>query len=182
MTLNCLHIFIVTGSFLYWCVMRPASQRFFIHSCIYLRILIISYLATFLGIIAFLCWCAVKQSINQSINQSILVLPPSSPIYFKMDINCTITDQLDYFSDIRNVTDSCNTNTAARAWDQVNGKSHYASLLSLIEHVFCGPAHLLLWGVCSVIEDCFLDHTEQVWAIKHFVTWCWLVDSWETLC
>jgi len=26
--------------------MRPASQRFFIHSCIYLRILIISYLAT----------------------------------------------------------------------------------------------------------------------------------------
>jgi len=29
--------------------MRPASQRFFIHRCIYLRILIISYLATFLG-------------------------------------------------------------------------------------------------------------------------------------
>jgi len=49
MTLNCIYIFIITGSFLYWCVMRPASQRFFIHSCIYLRILIISYLATFLG-------------------------------------------------------------------------------------------------------------------------------------
>jgi len=29
--------------------MRPASQRCFIYSCIYLRILIISYLATFLG-------------------------------------------------------------------------------------------------------------------------------------
>jgi len=56
--------------------MRPASQRFFIHSCIYLRILIISYLATFLGnaaLIAFLCWCAVKQSISQSINQSVVV-------------------------------------------------------------------------------------------------------------
>jgi len=66
MTLNCIHIFIVTGSFLYWCVMRLASQRFFIHICIYLRSLIISYLATFLGLIAFLCWCAVKQSINQS--------------------------------------------------------------------------------------------------------------------
>jgi len=49
MTLNCIDIFIVTGSFLYWCVMRPASQRFFIHSCIYLRILIISYLATSFG-------------------------------------------------------------------------------------------------------------------------------------
>jgi len=32
MTLNCIHIFIVTGSFLYWCVMRLASQSFFIHS------------------------------------------------------------------------------------------------------------------------------------------------------
>jgi len=57
MTLNCIHIFIVTGGFLYWWVMRQASQCFFIHSCIYLWILII-----------FLCWCAVKQSINQSIN------------------------------------------------------------------------------------------------------------------
>jgi len=56
MTLNCIHIFIVTGSFLYW----YAIQRFFIHSCVYLRILIISYLATFLALIAFLCWGAVK--------------------------------------------------------------------------------------------------------------------------
>jgi len=42
MTLNCIHIFIVTGSSLYWCAMRPTNQHFFIHSCIYLRILIIS--------------------------------------------------------------------------------------------------------------------------------------------
>jgi len=61
MTLNCIRIFIVTGSFFYWCVIRPARQRFFI----YLRILIISYLATFFALIDFLCWCAVKQSINQ---------------------------------------------------------------------------------------------------------------------
>jgi len=65
MTLNCIHIFIVTGSFLYWCVMRPASQRFFIHSCIYLRILTISYLATFLGtnsLSVLMCRKAVIQS------------------------------------------------------------------------------------------------------------------------
>jgi len=41
MTLNCIQIFIVTGCFLYWSVMRPASQRFFMHICIYIRILII---------------------------------------------------------------------------------------------------------------------------------------------
>jgi len=69
MTLNCIHIFIVTGSFLYWCGMRLASQRFFIglHSCIFLRILIISYLATFLGtysLSVLMCRKAVDQSIN----------------------------------------------------------------------------------------------------------------------
>jgi len=61
------------GSFLYWCVMRLASQRFFIHSCICLRILIKSYLATFLGtnsLHVLMCRKAVNQSINQSINQS----------------------------------------------------------------------------------------------------------------
>jgi len=45
--------------------MRPASQRFFIHSCIYLRILIISYLATFLGdnsLSVLMCRKAVNQS------------------------------------------------------------------------------------------------------------------------
>jgi len=54
----------VPGSFLCWCVIRPANQPFFIHSCIYVRILIISYLATFLGTKSF--WCAVKQSISHS--------------------------------------------------------------------------------------------------------------------
>jgi len=66
-TLNCIHIFIVTGRFLYWCVMRPASQRFFIRSCIYLRILIIPYLATFLGtssLSVLICRKAVNQSIT----------------------------------------------------------------------------------------------------------------------
>jgi len=47
--------------------MRPASQRSFIHSCIYLRILILSYLATFLGtnsLSVLMCRKAVNQSIN----------------------------------------------------------------------------------------------------------------------
>jgi len=68
MTLNCINIFIATGSFLYWCVTRPASQRFFKHSWIYLRILIISYLATFLvtnSLYVLMCRKAVNQSINQ---------------------------------------------------------------------------------------------------------------------
>jgi len=63
MTLNCIQTFIVTGSFLYWCVMRPASQRFF--SCIHLRISITSCLSTFLGNLI-----AVKQSINKWTNIS----------------------------------------------------------------------------------------------------------------
>jgi len=45
--------------------MRPASQRFFIHSCIYLRILIISYLATFLGtnsLSVLMCRKAINQT------------------------------------------------------------------------------------------------------------------------
>jgi len=65
MTLNCIHIFIVTGSILYRYVMRLASQRFFIHSCIYLRILLVSYLATFLGtnsLSVLMCRIAVNQS------------------------------------------------------------------------------------------------------------------------
>jgi len=65
--LNCIHIFIVTGSFLYWCVLRPASQHFFIHSCIYLQILIICYLATFLGTNS-LSMLMCRKAINQSIS------------------------------------------------------------------------------------------------------------------
>jgi len=47
--------------------MRPANQLFFVHSCIYLRILIISYLATFLGtnsLSVLMCRKAVNQSID----------------------------------------------------------------------------------------------------------------------
>jgi len=65
--------FIVCGSFLYCCVMRPASQRFFIHNYIHLRILFISNLVTFFGtnsLSVLMCRKAVNQSINQSINQS----------------------------------------------------------------------------------------------------------------
>jgi len=43
----------------------PAGQRFFIHSCIYLRIFIISYLATFLGtnsLSVLMCRKAINQS------------------------------------------------------------------------------------------------------------------------
>jgi len=69
--LNCIHIFIITGSFLYWCVMRPASQRFFIHSCIYVRILIISYLATFLGTNS-LSVLMCRKTVNQSTWYSVL--------------------------------------------------------------------------------------------------------------
>jgi len=79
MALNCIHTeccpghdvnFIVAGSFLYSCVIRPASHRFFIHSCIFLRILIITYWATFLGTNSlFVLMC--RKTINQSINQSI---------------------------------------------------------------------------------------------------------------
>jgi len=65
MTLNCIYIFIVTGSF--FVPMCHEAGHLCIHSCICVWILFISYLATcFLALIAFLCWCAVKQSINQS--------------------------------------------------------------------------------------------------------------------
>jgi len=46
--------------------MRPASQRFFMNSCIYLQILIMSYLATFLdtnSLSVLMCRKAVNQSI-----------------------------------------------------------------------------------------------------------------------
>jgi len=84
MTLNCIHVFIVTGSFSYWFVMRPASQRFFIHCCIYLRILIISSLATFLGtnsLSVLMCHKAVNQSINQqslpNVSLRSVLVPPT---------------------------------------------------------------------------------------------------------
>jgi len=77
MTLNCIHMFIVTGSFLYWCVMRPASQRLFIRSCIYLRIVIISCSATFLGTNSlYMLMC--RKAVNQSINHLVLIYFHSS--------------------------------------------------------------------------------------------------------
>jgi len=56
MTLNCIHIFIVTGSF-FVLMCHEAGQSAFLHTQLYLsiRILIISDLATFLGTLAFLC-------------------------------------------------------------------------------------------------------------------------------
>jgi len=63
-TLNCFHIFIVTGSFLYRCVMRPASQLFLL-SCIYLRIFILPYLATCLGTYLCLYVLMCRKAVNQ---------------------------------------------------------------------------------------------------------------------
>jgi len=72
------------------CVMRPASQRFIIHSCIYLRILIITYVATFLALIAFLCWCAVKQSINQSWLKSLFLVASRGLCRTKVQCLCSV--------------------------------------------------------------------------------------------
>jgi len=75
MTSNCIHIFIVTSSFLYWSFLRPAPSVSS-YSCIYLRISIISYSATFLGtdsLSVLMCRKAVTQLINQSIALSVEV-------------------------------------------------------------------------------------------------------------
>jgi len=53
--------------------MRPASQRFFIHSCIYILIMIISYLETFLGtnsLSVLMCCKAVDQSALRALSNS----------------------------------------------------------------------------------------------------------------
>jgi len=79
MTLNCIRIFIVTGSFLYWCFLRPAvsvssyTVVYFYESWSYL------IYQRFLAQIAFMCWCAVKQSINRKVIEKSLV---SLFIYF----------------------------------------------------------------------------------------------------
>jgi len=95
MTLNCIRIFIVAGSFLHWCVMRPASQRFFIHSCIYLQILVISYFATFLGtnnLFGLMCRKAVNQSINIAAKAALL-LPVSNLTVHHSEYNSLIHTQ-----------------------------------------------------------------------------------------
>jgi len=88
MTLNCIHIFIVTGNFLYWCVIRPVSQRFFIHSCIYLRILIISYLATFLG------------TNSVSVRHLQLIIWLLSPTTLKLVVVALVLSRLDYANSV----------------------------------------------------------------------------------
>jgi len=91
MTLNCIHIFIVTGSYLYWCVMRLASQRFFIHSCIYLRIWIISYLVTFLGtysLSVLKCRKAVNQSTVRGGSRGPPILVPPFPFSLSLLYHC----------------------------------------------------------------------------------------------
>jgi len=67
MTLNCIHIFIITGSFFVLMCHEAGQSAFFIYSCIYLQILIISYLATYLGtnsLSVLMCCKAVNQSIS----------------------------------------------------------------------------------------------------------------------
>jgi len=62
--------------------MRLASQRFFIHSCIYLRILIISYLATLLGtnsLSVLMCRKAVNQSTLQLRRDKTTINQPLCP-------------------------------------------------------------------------------------------------------
>jgi len=57
--------------------MRPASQRFFKHRCIYLRIVIISYLATFLctnSLSVLMCRKAVNQTaVFDAVDHNILL-------------------------------------------------------------------------------------------------------------
>jgi len=62
------HCHSVTGNFLYWCVMRPTSQRFSIYRCIYTRIFFSNVSCTN-SLSVLMCRKAVNQSINQSINQ-----------------------------------------------------------------------------------------------------------------
>jgi len=89
MTLNCIHIFIVTGSFLYCCVMRPASQRFFIHSCIYILILIISYLATFHGTNS-LSVLMCRKAVNQFKQSRQATSTPRQDVWWQL-VLCTCT-------------------------------------------------------------------------------------------
>jgi len=58
--------------------MRPASQRFFIHSCCYLRILIISELAMFLGTNS-LSVLMCRKAVNQKLRLHSLLLAVGSP-------------------------------------------------------------------------------------------------------
>jgi len=99
MTLNCIHIFIVTGSFLYWCVIKVVSLRFFIQSRIYLRIFSISYLATFLGTSQSVLMC--RKAVNQSMSHALSLSTPTISQYHKIttstpyiQISCTYINMI----------------------------------------------------------------------------------------
>jgi len=79
MTLNCIHIFIVTGS-LFVLMCREASQSAFLYKHIYLRILIISYLATFLGTNS-LSMLMRRKAVNQSINLAMWPTYKTNSVY-----------------------------------------------------------------------------------------------------
>jgi len=115
---------IVTGSFLYWFVMRLASQRFFIHSCIYLRILIISYLATFLftNSLSVLMW-------RKAVNQSTLVF---------LDTNYRALIWSECCCDIIRDIIWNNTNTLVKAFTMY--------VRPLLEYASC------LWAPCSIVN------------------------------
>jgi len=73
-----------------------ASQRFFIHSCIYLRILIISYLATFLSpnsLSVLMCRKAVNQSIITPLTKKPGLVTTDARSY-RLTLNLSVASQL----------------------------------------------------------------------------------------
>jgi len=86
-----------------------SNQRFFIHSCIYLRILIISCLATFIGTNNLSVLIAdVPKTVNQSINYSSLLfwgLQPQKPPKFQPHKgNLSKTELLNNFLLVQNTS------------------------------------------------------------------------------
>jgi len=74
--------------------MKPGSQRFFVHSCIYLRILIISYLATFLGTNSFsVLMC--RKAVNQSIKAIIQTRSACTEVLVCLQLTAIFHTQLD---------------------------------------------------------------------------------------
>jgi len=68
--------------------MSPASQRFFIHNCIYLRILIISNLVKFLGtnsLSVLMCCKAVNQTIIK--HDTVTVCMNKSMLQFVINVD-----------------------------------------------------------------------------------------------
>jgi len=177
MTLNCIHIFIVTGSFLYWCVMRLASQRFFIHSCIYLRILIISYLATFLGTNS-LSVLMCRKAVNQSIKH---ILPRSSCpfIYFcaghkhistnRHPFMLASTFQVAKWSQMFMSHHICNTyNTHLLEWNLLQWNIKLSSLFNIYVH--CAVLTCITFVLKSLSPMYFLG---VISIIRYSLNWYW---------